>query len=84
MLFFTKKLNIICNVFVIQTVQPLIQRVRCLKREGRTIYFGRVKDSNEDEVLEVEWMRLNGMGREWRKRNLLRKNVGKWTEVFNK
>ena len=57
--------------------------MRCVKINGETVYFGRIKDSNEDEVLEVEWMRDNEMGRKWRQRKLLGKNIGKWKEVFN-
>jgi hypothetical protein len=57
--------------------------VRCLKIEGKTFYFGRIQDFNEYEVLDLQWMNNNGMGRTWRKRKLLGENIGKWEEVFN-
>ena len=64
-----------------QTSQPLIQYVRGVKEGPDTIYYGKVQNSDQEEILDVKWMTENGMKRSWRKRYLLKKRLGKWHQV---
>lgn len=64
-----------------QTSQPLIQYVKAVKEGPDTIYYGKVKNSDQEEILYVKWMSENGMKRSWRKRYLLKKNLGEWHQV---
>ena len=63
-----------------QNQQELIQWVKVVKEGGKTVYFGKTKDTCKVETLKTEWLGDNFMNRRWRKKKLFKK-IDDWVQV---